>query len=830
MDGATDASAAAQWARELGGGGGAGAEGGCAHHDIFSLAPLLEARIVYISFVALVAITIAIEYAIGSLERAVESYEHYAAMLAKVFKELMILGLISFSIFITEAAMDVNETYLYAFEFAHLVLFFTALGYVLQSFIFVATLTISRDKDIELESVDETQLLRRLRKFNGFAPAFYFTSLYTELRYFLFRHIFITQHKLPETLPFHEYLHRAMLEEIVDLLEIEPSTYLIVSAVGAAFAGGAHAIDEAAHKEDYGTPVTSRESRWPPDIAMMVAAACFILVLDLVLVYVCNLAALRVMAFCACGHNRYERFTMARLIEAVETLRRRKPSMRIAERLRLGPEAARGTPGTGRRSPEGGRSDGADALSVASSSSSDDDGAEAITIRASGPLSVQVRSASEPITPTSAMQGEAGVRVLQASSETSSAAEEEEKAAAPSSLPRLVAARSTPTGAMARGLSFQLKRLVNFQNRNSGSLEEPRDSIASSASQALPHHHSLPFHHGKHAHSGEDRKGERRGNLLEAASRSPKEEDVYLFDNIDISTVFPCKSESLVKKLLEVSMLAKCIFFALIICDTWYRIDHWRVEDEGVEARRRLGGGGGGDDEEGVHTPQMKFPVFLMVTLIPILAATVITPAAFRNFSVLSAISKINPQLLSDIIQELMADTRVLRTELATRVREVVGSRGEAGLRAVFDTFDTDGDGDITHRELYIGLIGLRMDYTRRQAKSLHGLFNRTGTMEFKDFKELVYPREQHWSVEDNIISRSDPFSLQVDPFSMQSPLANPLQAMRTRFTSMRLPLMSRASRNDMAMAAAAAAAAATRSHSSELPRGSDGGWPPSQV
>eukprot|EP00968_Pinguiococcus_pyrenoidosus_P016615 scaffold1611_cov307-Pinguiococcus_pyrenoidosus.AAC.3 len=49
----------------------------------------------------------------------------------------MVLGVVSFGIFIVEQAEVWPQDWLLAFEFAHLVLFFSAIGYVAQALIYV---------------------------------------------------------------------------------------------------------------------------------------------------------------------------------------------------------------------------------------------------------------------------------------------------------------------------------------------------------------------------------------------------------------------------------------------------------------------------------------------------------------------------------------------------------------------------------------------------------------------------------------------------------------------------------------------------------------------
>ena len=55
----------------------------------------------------------------------------YKEMVDKIYRELTILGLISFGVFLTlQSGSERNTDYLLAFEFSHIVIFFAALCFV----------------------------------------------------------------------------------------------------------------------------------------------------------------------------------------------------------------------------------------------------------------------------------------------------------------------------------------------------------------------------------------------------------------------------------------------------------------------------------------------------------------------------------------------------------------------------------------------------------------------------------------------------------------------------------------------------------------------------
>jgi hypothetical protein len=86
-------------------------------------------------FSCLVLFTLLWEFFTEYLERKVHAHLAYAELLERVFKELTLLGLLSFGLFIIQDSFSVQISHdlLVSFEFAHYLIFFMAIIFVLKA-------------------------------------------------------------------------------------------------------------------------------------------------------------------------------------------------------------------------------------------------------------------------------------------------------------------------------------------------------------------------------------------------------------------------------------------------------------------------------------------------------------------------------------------------------------------------------------------------------------------------------------------------------------------------------------------------------------------------
>ncbi|KAG7379717.1 hypothetical protein PHYPSEUDO_008246 [Phytophthora pseudosyringae] len=195
----------------------------------------------------LAAVLLVGEYALHYVEHHLARYDKYYHMLQKVYRELMVLGLVSLALKILKevAPIDSHSKPMIAFQVADLVIFGFAIALVLQSScIFLQVRKYSR-RAYEAELITTRDLLVDLHKLetNLMAPWSPKFSIYGDnpvtrtlankeiVRYRALRHFFLRRFGLPQLFPFSKYIRRAQANQISHMIEVEPSMWLLVLAV-----------------------------------------------------------------------------------------------------------------------------------------------------------------------------------------------------------------------------------------------------------------------------------------------------------------------------------------------------------------------------------------------------------------------------------------------------------------------------------------------------------------------------------------------------------------------------------------------------------------------
>jgi hypothetical protein len=86
--------------------------------------------------------------------------EHgYQDLYGKVVKELMMLGIVSFTTFVIDGAFDVHDSeWFQAIHFVHILCLFIAIAFILQVFFFLGTTTLYRIKFKRSEYIDPVRV------------------------------------------------------------------------------------------------------------------------------------------------------------------------------------------------------------------------------------------------------------------------------------------------------------------------------------------------------------------------------------------------------------------------------------------------------------------------------------------------------------------------------------------------------------------------------------------------------------------------------------------------------------------------------------------------
>jgi hypothetical protein len=115
--------------------------------SIFGSAIALDIRTTTIVFILVLLLFLGFE---GVLEVVEHACHHHKldGLVKKLYKEFMIMGLVSFAIFlVSETNQLIHSEFFLAFEFAHIVALFIGIAFILQSSLFVV-LIFARNEDL----------------------------------------------------------------------------------------------------------------------------------------------------------------------------------------------------------------------------------------------------------------------------------------------------------------------------------------------------------------------------------------------------------------------------------------------------------------------------------------------------------------------------------------------------------------------------------------------------------------------------------------------------------------------------------------------------------
>ncbi|KAK1932065.1 hypothetical protein P3T76_012565 [Phytophthora citrophthora] len=189
------------------------------------------------------------------LEKALHRMEHnfprsdkYQHMLKKVYRELMVLGLISLGLKILKESPDIDSDSkaMLAFQVADLTIFFLALVLIVQSTAVFLLLRNQNDRAERAELMrtqDLVHLVNESTESTNSGPSFVQTLLccgraakkknygkrLVELR--LLRRLFLRRFGFPQLFPFSKYLSRAQANQISHMIEVEPTMWVVLLIV-----------------------------------------------------------------------------------------------------------------------------------------------------------------------------------------------------------------------------------------------------------------------------------------------------------------------------------------------------------------------------------------------------------------------------------------------------------------------------------------------------------------------------------------------------------------------------------------------------------------------
>jgi hypothetical protein len=189
--------------------------GGDAHPSIFALGKYLDFFHATVCFCVLIICTIVLEYIVHRTEHFIAHKlpMHYLDIFNKVVKELMILGIVSFSIFIGEQAFALaSKDYYLALEFAHVTIFFAALVFVVQATFLLALMNGIVSKWDRLAARSLESIISDGNEINGsktVSPTEK-AALREAMEFHIMKHQFIKTHRLEPKFDFVAYLEKSL--------------------------------------------------------------------------------------------------------------------------------------------------------------------------------------------------------------------------------------------------------------------------------------------------------------------------------------------------------------------------------------------------------------------------------------------------------------------------------------------------------------------------------------------------------------------------------------------------------------------------------------------
>jgi hypothetical protein len=195
-------------------------------------------------FVGMLLILLFFELLLRVLEEVLTEYH---GLLEKLVREFMIMGVISFiSYFVIEANNFSENEYFLAFHFSHFIVFFIAIGFMMQAIFLVGVFSFRHKELLRYGAVTCAKLIEQ---YNEVSPALTeeqtwqtylfhrgpivldFPRLRANIEYKIIEAYFIRVYSLPLNFNYSVYLFRTLKKYMIALVEVRPVNWLILAAL-----------------------------------------------------------------------------------------------------------------------------------------------------------------------------------------------------------------------------------------------------------------------------------------------------------------------------------------------------------------------------------------------------------------------------------------------------------------------------------------------------------------------------------------------------------------------------------------------------------------------
>jgi Ca2+-binding EF-hand superfamily protein len=224
--------------------------------SVFGMARDLDAKAVATVFIGLIFLLVCLEIGFTSLEHWAE-HHHSSELFEKLKKELTMMGILSFTVFVLQTvyANATENDYYEAFEMSHIVILFIAIAFIIQASFLLNFAIKEGDYFLKMSRTTPEDLLsqyKHMRKSSTFqswlfdhAPFWFPTvpSFRNEIRSKLIELLFINQHKLPDEFRFPQYISKLFQKYISELGEVSPLNWILLGTTVALNYGKIRLID-----------------------------------------------------------------------------------------------------------------------------------------------------------------------------------------------------------------------------------------------------------------------------------------------------------------------------------------------------------------------------------------------------------------------------------------------------------------------------------------------------------------------------------------------------------------------------------------------------------
>jgi hypothetical protein len=243
---------------------GGGSEGGSAasnntscagHASILWSGEVENVWLTSLLFSCLVLVTLTWEYLTERLQHVLEEHGAYKELLEKVYRELTLLGLLSFGLFIKTdtSAAHMDPRLLHAFEFAHYLIFFMAMIFVLFTLVSMRGCLASKRQwdraaagsvhaicDAYIRRLQQGRVScwsRLLRAVGLYEMQLSFSSEQQAIEWFILRVMFLREYGVSIHFDFSKYARKSLTNAIMRGVRITPATWAFMLCCLLLFAG-----------------------------------------------------------------------------------------------------------------------------------------------------------------------------------------------------------------------------------------------------------------------------------------------------------------------------------------------------------------------------------------------------------------------------------------------------------------------------------------------------------------------------------------------------------------------------------------------------------------